>query len=403
VIKSKQIGVLFSIAYSILLYSWLYHVYDIYYRFELIHQVGLAALLASAMAISWLSPKVTISPMLIMILLVGITLSAHPVISFAVIFFNKTWVIVHFFAFLGGLLIGQMRYVKWLILPFIAALCVWFIPFEIMGGQRYHSDKLIESIEVELGEAEITRWKNGYWLYYNKKLQFSTLDKHVLAEAFTLPAAHIEIISRRDKRKNVLILGGENHLIANELLKFSDIESVTVLPYDMAYYEFVQSNIEVLGMSHSANNSKTNLITNPQLFNTEIQYDLIYLDPPVTSDFSLVDLDEAVRLMSDSGVLVLSMGNPYLAPEKTTNIQRNLSEYGFSLLNYHTQVPTLGEMSWVLCNRHQASDTVKAQLMNVIPKVKTIWWNQEAMQMMLSYGKAEYFDKGSLVYLLGKL
>jgi hypothetical protein len=56
-------------------------------------------------------------------------------------------------------------------------------------------------------------------------------------------------------------------------------------------------------------------------------------------------------------------------------------------------VPTKGELSWILASQSMSSEEMKRKLLDIPEDAKGIWWNKEAMKMMLSFGKIDYFTR----------
>jgi predicted membrane-bound spermidine synthase len=98
-------------------------------------------------------------------------------------------------------------------------------------------------------------------------------------------------------------------------------------------------------------------------------------------------------LFNEDALLVFPSGNPYLEVDRFNNSLATLDSLGYAVLPYHAQVPTKGELSWILASQSMSSEEMKRKLLDIPEDAKGIWWNKEAMKMMLSFGKIDYFTR----------
>ena len=75
----------------------------------------------------------------------------------------------------------------------------------------------------------ITRWKDDLRLFLNNNLQFSSRDEYRYHEALVHPG-----LATLPGARRILVLGGGDGLAVREILKYPQIESVTLVDLDPA-------------------------------------------------------------------------------------------------------------------------------------------------------------------------
>ena len=86
--------------------------------------------------------------------------------------------------------------------------------------------------------------------------------------------------------------------------------------------------------------------------------------------------------------MITQAGSPYFATKAFTAIEKTIIAANFATLPLHNQVLTLGEWGWVIgskkMNRAMLRNTAKRLKFN---HLDTRWINNEAMQLLISFGK----------------
>ena len=90
-----------------------------------------------------------------------------------------------------------------------------------------YEDRVIFSHQSRYQKIVLTKNKEDIRLYLDGSLQFSSIDEYRYHEAL----AHIPL-SLTSYRESVLILGGGDGLLAKQLLKYSDIQTITIVDMD---------------------------------------------------------------------------------------------------------------------------------------------------------------------------
>lgn len=111
-------------------------------------------------------------------------------------------------------------------------------------NQKLYDDPIIfeastpyQQITMTEGQHPTNPYDSNYELYLNGNKQFSSVDEHIYHELLVHPA-----MSAAASRKNVLVLGGGDGLAMREILKYPDVEHVTLVDLDPAMIEIARTN-----------------------------------------------------------------------------------------------------------------------------------------------------------------
>jgi len=385
--------------YCTLLYAQFFNIYSHYFEFTNSDRVSLGLSLVIPFFLARKFIKTTHKKLKITgaVLLIVIPIVVQTLIENLLGRSDYAWIVMHVIIAIGGSIAAVMQTSQWVLPPLFSIALAWAIPFNLEESQIKYFDKVIAGIETRKGSGQIVQWKDDYWLHYNDELQFSTIDNHVFSEALIQPVMHLE-----GQVRSVLIIGGDNGLLADELSKFTSINKIVILLYDQDYYDFVTEYSEVLQIGR---NNKVMIVNkSPQHFlvDTTPLFDLIVIDLPEPKrvEFQQYYSEAFYRLCFDklrvNGSLVTKTASSYIEFEGIDKYYQHMQLAGFNTLGYHTQIPSLGQYSWAIGSKKYSTEEMSSSLKQVKPKVSTIWWNQEAMKMMLSFGKTSYFS--NMVY-----
>ncbi|MEQ8549239.1 MAG: hypothetical protein RIC03_15115 [Cyclobacteriaceae bacterium] len=279
--------------------------------------------------------------------------------------------------------IGQTQKIRNHFLGIGMLVGVWFIPYSMPPSQKYFTDKVIDSKKTTFADAQIVEWKDDFWLHYGGKLQFSTLDKHLLAEAYALPALYL-----KTEPANVLIIGGDNHLIIDQLNQSKKVSHISIAPFDNKYFDFVTKNEGILEITTGSKIVEAKL---NQYLADSSTFDIIYIDQEVPNDGLIAFIQKIEPMLLPEGIIVFQSGNPYLQAKLFKERQNLIKTLSYEVLPYHTQVPTMGQVSWMLASKSMTQGEMRKKLLDLPENIQGIWWNQQAMKMMLAFGKTDYF------------
>ena len=228
-----------------------------------------------------------------------------------------------------------------------------------------YEDRVIFSHQSRYQKIVLTKNKEDIRLYLDGSLQFSSIDEYRYHEAL----AHIPL-SLTSYRESVLILGGGDGLLARQLLKYSDIQTITIIDMDKEVTKIAKNHPLLLGINqNSLNNERVNVINNDAfkyLENTSQQYDIILADLPDPKNTSLSRLysREFFKLvkkrLSRQGIFVTQSTSPFFAKKAFWCIYESIKSSGFHFVKpYHAYVPSMGDWGFVMAaNRYLDIDNI---------------------------------------------
>ncbi|MGJ8640473.1 MAG: polyamine aminopropyltransferase [Opitutaceae bacterium] len=268
--------------------------------------------------------------------------------------------------------------------------------------------------------------------YINGHLQFNDSDEHIYHENLVHPAMQIA-----PRRKNILILGGGDGLAAREVLKYSDVEMVTLVDLDPLMTELARNSEFFLEMNRgSLNHAKLAILENGALI--ESPEDSLYvpnqkkLDPTVNelvAQVSILNIDaarfvaqakgkydviiidfpdpNAIELsklysqhfygllrnkLAADGIFVQQSTSPVHAREAYLCIGRTMESANLAALPYHDNVPSFGEWGWWIGGRDDRYSKLTLQnRMEAIPEitVETDYLTVPLIRASLAFGKGQ--------------
>ncbi len=224
--------------------------------------------------------------------------------------------------------------------------------------QRVYADRIILSKASKYQRIVVTRWKDDVRLYINGRLQFSAMDEYRYHEALIHPAA-----SLIPSRTQVLVLGGGDGLAAREILKYNDVDDITVVDLDPMITELSSTDSTLRRLNQDAlHNPKVKVINQDAqqfLQATDQRYNLIIIDLPDPTDESLVSLYSDTfyhlvkRRLAKDGLAVTQSSSPFFAHNAFWCIHQTIESAGLYATPYHVNVPSFGEWGFNLFGEWQ--------------------------------------------------
>ncbi len=297
-------------------------------------------------------------------------------------------------------LIGKLRLACGLVLTIILLAGIFAKPIVLFGEQHKYKDKIIYEEQTRYQKIVVTQWKKNYWLFLNGSIQFSTYDE----ERYHEPLVHPAMILAKD-RKNILILGGGDGLAAREVLKYPDVEKVTLVDLDPAMTKLAQTHeVFLKANKESLNQPRVQVINEDALKylrNQNEYFDVILVDLPDPKTASLSMLYSvgfyqlAKKHLKPHGVLTTQSSSPLYSPLAFLCVKKSLEAAGFSVLPYQNSIPTMGQWGWNLAISEEFM-TVE-RLKNIVSQfdfksINTRFLNSGSM-MALSHFEKGFFDK----------
>lgn len=263
-------------------------------------------------------------------------------------------------------------------------------PLVLFGEQAKYKDKIVYSEQTKYQKIVITSWQEWHSLYINGNQQLSTFDEYLYHE----PMVHT-VMGLTPTKKNILVLGGGDGCIVRELLKYSEIEKITLVDLDQKMIDLGKSNKIFTKINNNALNDKKVITVVEDAFNYVDQskelYDVILVDLPDPNNIDLNKLytkefySLCYKKLSNNGSLITQSGSPYYATKAFYCIEKTLKSASFHTLPLHNQVLTLGEWGWIIGKKQgmSSNDLSKINLQDL----KLKWLNKQALDGLSSFGK----------------
>jgi len=269
-------------------------------------------------------------------------------------------------------------------------------PIIFFGEQRRYKDKIIYEEQSRFQKIVITQWKDDYWLYINHNQQLSTIDEVLYHEPLVHPAMNM-----LKAPTDVLVMGGGDGCAVREILKYPSIENIIVVDLDPAMTNLGKTHPVLVNLNQGALNNEKVKIINQDGFNFMANhdkfYDAVIIDLPDPKSIDLGRLysyefyQMVKRRLRPQGVMITQAGSPYYATKAFLCIDKTIQAAGFTTAQMHNQILTMGEWGWIIGVKSEQDLNLKEKLRQLsFNHINTAWINNEAMQLMTSFGKTIY-------------
>ncbi len=366
---------------QVILSYWGYLVYDYFYGLNL----QLTAVLVISLGISvYLAHRIESIPInrpvkgVLSIIACLIPFLLYPLTAWSIEWWSQSWIVLYIMLITGIFTVGLLKNYSSLAAAAMAAISVFFLPYDFFPDQNIYRDRLVKSVETNSGKVHVTTWRNHKWIFHDRELKLSTIDKHILEESFVIPAL------MNNDGKEILVIGGSNGIAVSGLGKFAAAEAnVKFIPDGADYFEAISSiSVDALPVNFEK------IQDDPVAFlkNSFQKFDLIFIDLLDIEMMGPAFFESCKERLNEKGIVVFNAGDYHKALLHQL-VKRGLESYGLDVMVYHTQVPTIGQNSWVMARKSGKFVEIENQ---DTPK-NARWWTPEAMQMMSSSGKMGYF------------
>ncbi len=224
------------------------------------------------------------------------------------------------------------------------------------ADNQLFADDVIFSRQTRYQRIVLTRWKDDLRLFLNSHLQFSSRDEYRYHEALVHPG-----LSAIPGARRVIVLGGGDGLAVREILKYPDVQSVTLVDLDPEMTKLFSTHPAFTELNqHSLTAPRVHVI-NADAFvwldtNTE-QFDFAVVDFPDPTNYNLGKLYTTTfyrllaRHISQNGLIVVQSTSPLFARQSYWCIAETLKQTGLKTYPYHVYVPSFGEWGFVLAGQ----------------------------------------------------
>ena len=303
--------------------------------------------------------------------------------------------------------------------------------WQISNEQSLYDDPIVYSKTSQYQHIVITHFKplNEVRLFLNGNLQLCSTDEARYHESLVHPA-----MALAPARSRVLILGGGDGCALREVLKYPDVDRITLVDLDPAMTTLAATHPLLSRLNnHAFDNARVTTMTDPGISPGEFRqiyqassdrkrkpddprhvaevrvmnldadkfleqvkgfWDVIIVDMPDPSTPELTKLYskefylKVRHRLAKNGIASVQSTSPYLAKESYLCIGRTLTAAGFSILPYHENVPSFGDWGWFLCTRHDWGKGVfKQRIAELEFTVPTRFLTPEVFRRELVFGK----------------
>ncbi|WP_300453957.1 polyamine aminopropyltransferase [Accumulibacter sp.] len=225
-----------------------------------------------------------------------------------------------------------------------------------LAETQLYADEIVHAESTPYQRIVVTRWKDDLRLHLNNNLQFSSRDEYRYHEALVHPG-----LATLPKARRVLVLGGGDGLAVREILKYPQIESVTLVDLDSAMTSLFASAPPLRKLNQDALRSPKVTVINADalqwLEDNDDTFDFVVVDFPDPSNFSLGKLYSAAfyrlldKHLNGDALAVIQSTSPLYARQSFWCIVTTLESVGLITAPYHALVPSFGEWGFVLAGR----------------------------------------------------
>lgn len=261
------------------------------------------------------------------------------------------------------------------------------------GEESRFSDKIIYSEETPYQKITLTEYHGDYWLYLDTHTQLSSFDEWLYHEPLVHP-----VMGLAPFPKDVLILGGGDGCALREVLKYSVVDSVTLVDIDPAMTNLGKSHPVLREINEDAfYDSRVNVVNQDAFLYLEREkqyFDVIIIDFPDPRSIELNRLYTiefyklCYRRLRPHGVLITQAGSPYITWAAFKSIEKTAKYAGFNVLPIRNHVYSFGEWGWIIGSKSIESEKMKEMIHHIVlDSIETKWLTKDALCLLTAFGK----------------
>ena len=246
----------------------------------------------------------------------------------------------------------------------VVALCA--LGIGLAGAKRIsdaaddsiYADEIILARDTPYQHIVLTRFKDDIRLFLSSHLQFSSRDEYRYHEALVHPG-----LSSVPTPRSVLVLGGGDGLAVREILKYPQVERITLVDLDPEMTRLFSTHPMLTTINQQSLLSPRLRVTNADAFpwvdDNRDSFDFIAIDFPDPTNYSLGKLyttafyTAAARHLSAQGLMVVQSTSPMFARDSFWCVVETLKQAGLRTYPYHVYVPSFGEWGFVLASKRE--------------------------------------------------
>ncbi len=225
-----------------------------------------------------------------------------------------------------------------------------------LAEEGMYADPIILAKDTRYQRIILTSWKDDLRLYLNGHLQFASRDEYRYHEALVHPG-----LGAARARGRVLVLGGGDGLAAREILRYPDVQQVTLVDLDEGMTALFKTHPRLTSLNARSLIDPRLTVVNADAFTWldthPGQFDFVIIDFPDPSNYHVGKLYTSAfyrlvkqHLAPGAFIAVLST-SPMFARQSYWSIVTTLEDAGLRTWPYHVYVPSFGEWGFVIAGR----------------------------------------------------
>jgi spermidine synthase len=221
------------------------------------------------------------------------------------------------------------------------------------ADNQLYADEVIFERNTRYQRIVVTKWKDDLRLFLNSHLQFSSRDEYRYHEALVHPG-----LSSLPNARRALVLGGGDGLAVRELLKYPNLENITLIDLDREMTRMFTEHPMLAPLNdHSFSNPRVHVINDDAftwLDRNPGSWDFIVVDFPDPTNYSLGKLYTSAfyrllrRHVAEGGLAVVQSTSPMFSRQSYWCIVDTMKDAGFHTWPYHVYVPSFGEWGYTI-------------------------------------------------------
>lgn len=222
-----------------------------------------------------------------------------------------------------------------------------------LAEEGMYADPIILARDTRYQRIVLTSWKDDLRLYLNGHLQFASRDEYRYHEALVHPG-----LAASRSRANVLVLGGGDGLAVREILKYRDVEHVTLVDLDGEMTTLFRTHERLTALNQGSLNDKRVTVINADAFTwmdaQTTPFDFVVIDFPDPSNYHVGKLYTSAfyrlvqKHLAPGAFLCVQSTSPMFARQSYWSIVATLEKAGLRTYPYHVYVPSFGEWGFVI-------------------------------------------------------
>ncbi|MCF1592182.1 polyamine aminopropyltransferase [Streptomyces muensis] len=227
---------------------------------------------------------------------------------------------------------------------------------EVTARQQMYRDPIIHAETTPYQEIVVTRstaftGEPDIRLFLNGDLQFSSVDEYRYHESLVHPTLS-------GPRANVLIMGGGDGLALREVLRYDDVQHVTLVELDPAMTRLARDFKPLRDLNDKALDDPRVKVVNADAFNwlrgARQSYDAVVIDFPDPDTAALAKLYSVEfyhllgQVLTPQSRVMVQSGSPFFAPKTYWSIAKTIETAGYSTAEFQVDVPSFGNWGYVL-------------------------------------------------------